>query len=113
MAGEPKMWDRAYEWKAVTLLSLGFGLVGLDRWIIAPLFPFMMKDLHLGYQALGNLIAVLGLCWGVSAIITGAISDRIGRREILIPAIILFSVLSGLSGLATGMVSLLFIRSIM
>ncbi len=73
--------DSAYEWKAVTLLSLGFGLVGLDRWIIAPLFPFMMRDLHLGYQALGNLIAVLGLCWGVSAIITGAISDRIGRTQ--------------------------------
>jgi predicted MFS family arabinose efflux permease len=103
----------SYEWKAVTLLSLGFGLVGLDRWIIAPLFPFMMRDLHLGYQALGNLIAVLGLCWGVSAIITGAISDRIGRRKILIPAILLFSLLSGFSGLATGLVSLLLIRSIM
>ena len=103
----------SYEWKAVTLLSLGFGLVGLDRWIVAPLFPFMMKDLHLGYQALGNLIAVLGLCWGVSAIITGAVSDRIGRRKILIPAIMLFSLLSGLSGLATGLVSLLLMRSIM
>lgn len=105
--------DTSYEWKAVTLLSLGFGLVGLDRWIIAPLFPFMMKDLHLGYQALGNLIAVLGLCWGVSAIITGAASDRIGRRKILIPAILLFSLLSGLSGLATGLLSLLLIRSVM
>src|ERR1700689_67729 len=109
VADEIKTWDRAYEWKAVTLLSLGFGLVGLDRWIIAPLFPFMMKDLHLGYQALGNLIAILGLCWGGSAIITGALSDRIGRRKILIPAIILFSLLSGLSGLATGLVSLLLI----
>src|SRR5450631_1075401 len=39
--------------------------------------------------------------------------NRIGRRKILIPAIILFSVLSGLSGLATGLVSLLLIRSIM
>jgi len=34
-------WDIGYEWKAVTLLGLGFGLVGLDRWIIAPLFPCM------------------------------------------------------------------------
>ena len=38
---ESKGWDTSYEWKAVTLLGLGFGLVGLDRWIIAPLFPFM------------------------------------------------------------------------
>ena len=42
-----KRWDTSYEWKAVTLLALGFGLVGLDRWLIAPLFPAIMKDLHL------------------------------------------------------------------
>ncbi|SRR5258708_2664960 len=56
-------WDAKYEWKAVTLLGLGFGLVGLDRWIIAPLFPFMMKDLHLGYQDLGNIVGVMGITW--------------------------------------------------
>ena len=37
-----KQWDTSYEWKAVLLLGLGFGLVGLDRWIIAPLFPCMV-----------------------------------------------------------------------
>jgi hypothetical protein len=30
--------DTRYEWQAILLLALGFGLVGLDRWIIAPLF---------------------------------------------------------------------------
>lgn len=75
-------WDRSYEWKAVTLLGLGFGLVGLDRWIIAPLFPFMMKDLHLTYQDLGNLIGILGICWGVFAAVMGGISDKIGRRKV-------------------------------
>ncbi len=68
----------SYEWKAVTLLGLGFGLVGLDRWIIAPLFPSMMKDLDLGYQQLGNLIGILGLAWGFFAIVMGGLSDRIG-----------------------------------
>lgn len=108
-----KTWDTAYEWKAVTLLGLGFGLVGLDRWIIAPLFPFMMKDLKMGYQELGNLVGALGLCWGVFAIVMGGLSDKIGRRKVLIPAILLFSLLSGLSGLATGFASLILIRAIM
>jgi predicted MFS family arabinose efflux permease len=105
--------DRSYEWKAVTLLGLGFGLVGLDRWIIAPLFPFMMKDLRLSYQDLGNLIGVLGICWGIFAAVMGSVSDKIGRRKVLIPAILLFSILSGLSGLATGFMSLVIIRAIM
>jgi predicted MFS family arabinose efflux permease len=113
MAGTQLKWDTSYEWKAVTLLGLGFGLVGLDRWIIAPLFPFMMKDLNLGYQDLGNLIGILGLCWGVFAIVMGGVSDRIGRRKVLIPAILLFSLLSGLSGFATGLGSLILIRAIM
>jgi predicted MFS family arabinose efflux permease len=110
---EPQKWDTSYEWKAVTLLGLGFGLVGLDRWIIAPLFPSMMKDLNLGYQQLGNLIGVLGLSWGFFAILMGGLSDRIGYRRVLIPAIVLFSLLSGFSGFATGFVTLAVIRAVM
>src|SRR5438874_6462896 len=108
-----KNWDTSYEWKAVTLLGLGFGLVGLDRWIIAPLLPFILKDLHLDYQDAGNIVGVLGLSWGVFAALMGGLSDKIGRRKVLIPAIIGFSLLSGFSGLATGLLSLILIRAVM
>lgn len=106
-------WDTSYEWKAVTLLALGFGLVGLDRWLIAPLFPSIMKDLHLTAQDVGNCIGILGLSWGVFAALMGGISDRIGRRKVLIPAIIGFSLLSGFSGVAGGLASLLAVRALM
>ena len=108
-----KAWDTAYEFKAVGLLTLGFGLVGLDRWILPPLFPSMMKDLTLNYQDLGNLVGALGVAWGVSAILMGNLSDRIGRRRVLVPAVVLFSLLSLFTGLATGMVTLLLIRGLM
>jgi predicted MFS family arabinose efflux permease len=113
MTDQNRDWDTSYEWKAVTLLGLAFGLVGLDRWIIAPLFPFMMKDLGLGYQELGNIAGVLGLAWGFFAIISGGFSDKIGHRKILIPALVMFSVLSGVSGFATGAMSLILIRALM
>jgi predicted MFS family arabinose efflux permease len=45
--------------------------------------------------------------------VMGGLSDRIGRRKVLIPAIIGFSLLSGLSGLATGLLSLILIRAVM
>ncbi|SAL70185.1 major facilitator transporter [Caballeronia arvi] len=106
-------WDTSYEWKEVTLLALGFGLVGLDRWLIAPLFPSIMKDLHLTAQDVGNCIGILGLSWGVFAALMGGISDRIGRRKVLIPAIIAFSLLSGFSGVAGGLASLLAVRALM
>ncbi|WP_250490712.1 MFS transporter [Caballeronia sp. INML2] len=108
-----KRWGTSYEWKAVTLLALGFGLVGLDRWLIAPLFPAIMKDLHLTAQDVGNCIGVLGLSWGVFAALMGGISDKIGRRKVLIPAIIAFSLLSGFSGVAGGLASLIAVRALM
>jgi len=108
-----KNWDTGYEFKAVLLLTLGFGLVGLDRWILPPLFPTMMKDLGLDYQDLGNLVGILGVAWGVSAIVIGNISDRVGRRNVLVPAVVAFSLLSALSGMATGLASLLLIRAVM
>lgn len=108
-----KDWDTSYEWKTVALLTLGFGLVGLDRWIVAPLAPSMIGDLHLTPQDINNLVAALGIAWGVAAIFLGGLSDRVGRRKVLIPAIVLFSLLSGFSGMAMGMTSLLLIRAVM
>ena len=108
-----KTYSSSYEWKAVLLLSLGFGLVSLDRWIIAPLFPIMMEDLNLNYQDLGNITAVLALTWGVSSVLLGGLSDKLGRRKVLIPSIIGFSLLAGLSGIATGLTSLLLLRALM
>ncbi|CCA90685.1 MFS transporter [Novosphingobium sp. PP1Y] len=102
-----------YEFKAIALLALGFGLVGLDRWLIMPLSPQIMRDLDLDYQDIGNLAAILGLSWGLFAIVMGRLSDRIGRRKILIPAIVAFSLLSGASGLATGLGMLLLARLMM
>ena len=109
----PARWDTSYEWKAVTLLGLGFGLVGLDRWIIAPLFPFMLGDLGLDLADQGNIIGVLGLAWGSFAIFSGRLADAIGHRRILVPSIILFSLASGFSGMATGFASLLAVRLFM
>ncbi|WP_052405799.1 MFS transporter [Paraburkholderia heleia] len=105
--------DTRYERKTVFLLALGFGLVGLDRWLITPLFPQMMRDLNLTYQDLGNVTAALGLTWGIFAVLMGGISDRVGRRRILIPSIILFSFLSGATGLVSGISVLILSRVLM
>lgn len=107
-------WDTSYEWKSVALLGVGFGVVGLDRWVIGYLAPLgLMEDLNLTVQDIGNLAGVLAILWGVFAIASGRLSDKIGHRKVLIPAIILFSLMSGLSGMATGLVFLIFVRALM
>lgn len=106
-------WDTSYEWKIVLLLTLAFGLVGLDRWIIAPLLPSIMKDLALNYQDVGLIFGALGITWGIFAIFAGRLSDKIGHRKILILSLILFSLASGFSGAAMGLTSLILIRALM
>lgn len=102
-----------YEWKAVALLSLGFGLVGLDRFMILPMFPVVQKDLHLGYQELGHIAGVLSIAWGISGFLTGRLSDVIGRRKVVVGAIVAFSLLVGISGLAGSLAGLLVVRALM
>lgn len=102
-----------YEWKAVLLLSLTFGILSLDRWLVAPLFPVIMKDLKLNYQDIGMLAGVLALTWGLFSAILGGLSDKVGRRKVLIPTVIGFSLFSAFAGLATGFISLFLMRALM
>jgi predicted MFS family arabinose efflux permease len=113
MQQDGKSWDTGYEWKIILILSLTFGLVGLDRFILPVLFPAFMGELGLTYQDLGNLVGILAVFWGLSAFAMGFLSDRVGRRKVLIPAVIAFSLMSALSGFAGGLVSLLVIRAVM
>ncbi len=106
-------WDTRYEWRAVSLLSLGFGLLGLDRFMIQPLFPVMMRELQLSYQNLGEVSGILAVTWGCSALFSGRLADRVGHRAVLIPATVVFSTLAGLTGAVTGLYSLLIIRAVM
>ena len=105
--------DVKYEAKIVALLCVTFGILSLDRWMIAPLFPSIMHDLDFNYADQGALAGALSLAWGVSAAVLGGLSDKVGRRKVIIPAIIGFSIFSGLSGLATGFVYLVLIRVLM
>lgn len=106
-------WDTRYEKKAVLLLCIGFGLVGFDRFMIMPLFPIIKKAMNLSYGDLGLITGVLSIAWGLASIFAGRLSDRVGRRPVLVTALILFSLLAGFSGLAGGLAVLLVIRAVM
>ncbi|MDZ7892795.1 MAG: MFS transporter [Rhodoferax sp.] len=101
------------EWHTLALMALGFALVNLDRFIMYPLLPVMASELGFDYQDLGLISAAVALTWGLSSMLFGRLSDRLGRRGILVTAVLAFSVLCGATGLAMGLGSLLMIRAIM
>lgn len=104
---------RANEVAAITVLSLGLGLVGVDRFLISTMFPSIARDLHLGYGDIGTIAGSLSIAWGISALLMGNMADRIGHRKVLVGSLILFSILIGASGLATGLMGLVLVRVIM
>jgi predicted MFS family arabinose efflux permease len=104
---------RSQELKVVALMALGFGLVGIDRFLISPLFPTIARELNLDYSDIGTIAGALALAWGAAALVMGNLSDRIGRRKVLTGALVLFSLLIGASGLATGLLGLVLVRVVM
>lgn len=102
--------DFRYELRAVALLTLAFGLVGIDRFAMNYMFPAMRDDLGLSYQDLGNASGVLSFALGISALIAGPLTDRFGARAVVVPSVVVFSLSAGLSGLVDGMGQLLVLR---
>jgi predicted MFS family arabinose efflux permease len=52
--------------------------------IISPILPTIGEELSIGDAQLGTLVSVYSLMVGVFAVISGPISDKVGRRRILL-----------------------------
>ncbi len=102
-----------YEFGLVVLFFFTWGAVFLDRMSVLYLAPLISPQLHLTRAQVGLLASSLAVAWAISSLLFGAISDRIGRRPILVPAVFLFSILSWLSGIVRSFGQLFVVRSLM
>src|SRR6185437_15793817 len=104
---------RSRESQIVAIMFVTWGIVFLDRMAVLYLAPYIAPDLHLSSAQIGLLAGVMAACWAVSALASGAISDRFGRKAVLVPMVLLFSLLSALSGLAHTFGELLLARAVL
>jgi predicted MFS family arabinose efflux permease len=77
------------------------------------LAPFFAPEFHLSSEQIGILASVVAIAWAVSAFFFGALSDRFGRRLVLVPAIFLFSALSWISAMVHNFGQLLLVRALL
>ncbi|HGO6127051.1 TPA: MFS transporter [Burkholderia cepacia] len=102
-----------YEWKMVIFLAVLFGIVGLDRLVIVYLFPVLLPELKLNNTQAGAIASVLALTWAISTWVLGSLSDRYGRRKILLGSSIFFSVMTSFTGVAKSFHSMLLVRGLL
>ncbi|HEX3836741.1 MAG TPA: MFS transporter [Steroidobacteraceae bacterium] len=104
----------AIEMRTLLLLGLAWGFAYWDRMSITFLSPFIVPELHLTNFELSALPAALAFTWAIGAYLIGFWSDRTGaRKPFLLGALVVFSLCSVLSGLATSFWSLFAARLVM
>jgi predicted MFS family arabinose efflux permease len=84
---------------------------GSQVMLIAPIFPRMREQLGLAESALGPLVAADAIMLGLVALAAGPISDRIGRRRILLIGGGLMAIALACHALAFDYTSLLIVRA--
>ena len=105
--------NSSYEMGVVVLLALLWGIVILNRLAIVYLSPFIIDEFRISYAQAGALTSILALTFAFSTWFFGGLSDRVGRKIVLIPATIFFSIMSWCSGLSNGFVQMAFVRGLM
>ena len=78
--------------------------------IIAPILPLIGEELGIADAALGTLISAYSLMVGMFAILSGPVSDRVGRRRILILGCLTMTAALILHAFVVGYYSFLFVR---
>ncbi len=79
--------------------------------IVAPILPRISEELGIPVASLGTLATAYAVSVGVFALVTGPISDRVGRRRVLIGGALVLTIALVLHGLARSFGSLLLVRS--
>jgi len=94
------------------IVALGGFLMGFDASVISGVIKFVSIEFDLSPAQHGFAVASLTLTSTMAMLVAGPISDRIGRKKVLIFAALLFFVSAGFSAMAGSYVQLVIARMI-
>jgi len=95
-----------YAVKVALTVALGGFLMGFDASVISGVVGFIEPELGLSKLELGWTVASLTLTATIAMMLSGPLSDRLGRRPVLKIAAVLFAVSAVASAVAPGFITL-------
>src|SRR5436190_696542 len=99
--------ERRFQW-TVALILFGVLFLGVsDTQLVAPLLPLIASDLGITPGHAGIIVTTYSLAAAAFALFVGPVSDRVGRKKVLVSGLAVFSLASfaadlGRIGMATG-----------
>ncbi|HFK1473097.1 TPA: MFS transporter [Bacillus paranthracis] len=96
----------------IRILAILAFFVGLDSLLVAPLLPVITETISIPDGSGGLLITIYALCYGITAPVFGMMSDRVGRKRMIIIGFIIFSISTFCTGLAKNFEILLLFRGL-
>ncbi len=102
-----------YEMGIVILLALAGAILVLNRLTISYLLPSVIAEFKISYAQAGALTSVAAITLAFATWFFGGLSDRLGRKIIIVPATILFSVMSWVSGVTYNYLQMFLTRGAM
>ena len=88
----------------LAILCLVPFIMVLGNSMLIPVLPAIQKELHIGLVQVGLLITVFSIPAGIVIPFAGMISDRIGRKAVMFPALLIY----GIGGILAGVFAILF-----
>lgn len=99
-AKSPYNFSETQAWKAMIALVIGFFMILMDSTIVSVAGPVIMEKLHADVTQIMWVNSAYLLTYAAPLLVTGRLGDRFGQRNIYLLGLILFTVASGLCGLA-------------
>ncbi len=100
----------AFHYKLLAITGLGWMFDAMDTGIIAFVLPTLAKEWQLTPEQMGYIgsIGLIGMALG--AVLAGECADRIGRKKMFAATLVIYSVATGLCGVAQNFEMLLAFR---
>ncbi len=101
-----------YKWEVLGLLWMAYLLNQADRQVFNTVLPAIRDSLHLTDTSVGLIATIFNLCYACMVPLGGMAGDRLSRKWVTTIAILFWSVATMFTGLATGVVMLILMRSV-